>query len=242
MSDAQDEVTTEAQFLAGPGGDLFVCLHRPLGPTVGLSVVICPPVLAEASRNYRREWLLATALAHAGIPTIRFHYRGSGQSADRAEAGLGDMIADALAAASHLRAAVPSTPVGFVGTRLGALVAAGARRGSDDGEGPLVLWQPVVATSTYGRELHRARLMTSMRTRARAGGLRRLEDVLAEDGCVDIAGYRLDRGLHRSMLATGLDVMLDPPAGPLLVLEMSARAASRGRGPRGALAAGRAPR
>lgn len=223
VTDEQDQVTTEAQFLAGPGGDLFACVHRPLGPTLDLGVVICPPVLAEASRNYRREWLLATALAQAGVPTVRFHYRGSGQSADASGVTVQDLTADACAVADHLATLVPSAPLAFVGTRLGALVAAGARRGAGDDAGPLVLWQPVVAPAAYARELHRARLMTSMRTRGRAGGLGRLEEALADDGYVDIAGYRLARDLHVSMLATRLDVLLGPPAGPLLVLEMNAR-------------------
>lgn len=227
LDDHHAHTVHEAMFVQGPAGDLFVSVHRPADRSPRAGVVVCPPVLAEAARNYRREHLLATSLAQRGLVVARFHYRGAGHSHDADHVTLDDLVADAEAVTDHLCTSAGITEVSFVATRLGALVAARVRARPHHAGGGLVLWQPVLSATDYLRELHRARLMTNLRQDTRSRPRRRLEQALSEDGAVEIAGHHLEQALHTSIDGAELRSMLDPPTGSLLLIEMSGRLEAR---------------
>lgn len=218
--DRTSRTSHEASFVPGPAGRLFVAIHRPVGPSPQVGVVVCPPVLAEAARNYRREFQLACALAERGHAVARFHPRGAGHSHEAEGVTFTDLVEDAAAVADHLVATTRVTHLVLIGTRLGAMVAA-ALRGRRHDCGRLVLWQPVTGGDAYLRELHRVRLMTHLRGQTRTGRAQRLDRALAEDHTVEIAGHALDRALHASIEDLDLARLLDPPRGDLLVLEMN---------------------
>lgn len=126
---------------------LFGCRHLPAaGATTG--VVICPPTLSDAEVNYHREARLGRWLARAGVATQRFHYRGTGHSdGDATKTSFAMLLDDARRATDLLRERCGIERIGFLGTRVGALVAARLAR---EAEGvPLALWQPVVDPRRY---------------------------------------------------------------------------------------------
>jgi len=136
-------------FGAGDGaGVLFGCRHMPAAGGASSGVVVCPPTLSDAAVNYHREARLGRWLARAGVATQRFHYRGTGES-DRLPSGptFGTLVDDARRAAEILRDRCGVERVGFLGSRIGALVA--AKVAADHDDAPLALWQPVVDPRRY---------------------------------------------------------------------------------------------
>jgi pimeloyl-ACP methyl ester carboxylesterase len=213
------EVTSreEIGFLETSGPRLFCCVDLPEG-AAHAGVVVCPPLHAEAITSYRREVLLARALASAGLAACRFHYRGTGNSQGEPRAVTFDsMLADARAAAAHLRRRAGCELLGLVGTRYGALVAAAAVA-----DAPVVLWDPVADPGRYFRETFRARLIHDLRRGGPGqGGLQGLLEELRRDGSVDLLGYEVTRDLYDSSLRVSLGQLLGSAGRPALVLQLS---------------------
>lgn len=130
------------------GGVLFGCRHVPAAGGASSGVVICPPTLSDAPINYHREARVGRWLARAGVATQRFHYRGTGHS-DHIPTGISfdSLVADARRAAEVLRERCGIERIGFLGTRVGALVAAKVAAEFDGA--PLALWQPVIDPRRY---------------------------------------------------------------------------------------------
>ena len=223
------------------GHELFVAVHEPdasasasASPSPSsAAVVVCPPLFAEAVRNYRKETALAEALAERGVAAVRFHYHGAGHSGGEAEElSLDDMMADAAGVAERTRASGGGR-LGLVGTRLGAGVAAHAAAAA--GADAVVLWDAVLSGPGYLRELKRAVQIAALRQ----PGMRR--DVIAEaeaEGAADVLGYPLTRRLARQLEAFVVDG-IDPPAAHVLFVELGLAGAARAaveavRGPWGA--------
>lgn len=182
----------EAGFVGDERRRLFLYSHLPIGPARG-ALVVCPSIGAEFRRNYGREVLLARALASRGIAVLRFHYRGMGASDGASEEmTLGTMIADACSVAET--ASAHATHVAFLGTRLGASVAAAAAAAHPGA--PLAVWDPVADFDAYLRELQRSRLVRDLRAGRRSEGF---EDELRTRGRVDILGYRIGGELVESL-------------------------------------------
>lgn len=150
----------EVSFFGSSAGALFGCYHPPhSGKDRDCGVVLCYPMGHEYIRAHRACRLLATRLAAAGYPVLRFDYYGSGDSAGSSEdARLGHWLSDIASAVEHLRQRCCLAKICLVGLRLGGSLAllSAARRGACDS---LVLWQPVVSGRGYVDELrawHRA--------------------------------------------------------------------------------------
>lgn len=117
------------------------------------AVVIAAPLGYEQIHAHRSLRHLADALAHSGIPALRFDWHGTGDSA-----GLDEDPDRWTVWSANLRDAVELVKrqfgvrhVSVVGLRLGATVAA-TSLASPDIEN-LVLWAPVVSGKTYVREM-----------------------------------------------------------------------------------------
>jgi alpha/beta superfamily hydrolase len=134
--------------LFGEAESLFGCRHVPASGDATAGVVICSPLFTDAAINAHREMRLGRWLARAGLVVQRFHYRGTGESdGDPSRVSFGSLVDDARAAAAHLRDNTGIQRIGFVGSRVGALVAARLARDVDGA--PLALWQPVVDPRRY---------------------------------------------------------------------------------------------
>lgn len=134
--------------LFGEAGSLFGCRHVPASGDATAGVVVCSPLFSDAAINAHREMRLGRWLARAGLVVQRFHYRGTGESdGDPARVSFGSLVDDARVAAAHLRDNTGIQRIGFLGSRVGALVAARLARDVDGA--PLALWQPVVDPRRY---------------------------------------------------------------------------------------------
>ena len=209
-------ISDEVDYIAD--GSLFVHTHLPASGTIG-GLVVCSPIHAEFMTNHLREVLLSRTLPGRGIAVQRFNYRGTGQSfGDGGALTFGSMVDDALEAADHLRRRGVES-LGFLGTRLGAIVAARAAREVNEA-GPVVLWQPVVDPERYFREMLRAALVSDL---SKAGGGGRstasMMDRLRADGSIDVFGYEVDRRLVQSLEGRDLATELGG-SGPVLIVQL----------------------
>jgi pimeloyl-ACP methyl ester carboxylesterase len=129
--------------------------HRPApGLTRDVGIVLCSPLGYEAMCTQRTYRHMASRLAAAGFPTLRFDYHGTGDSAGKPSAGarLREWLENVDAAIEELEFVVGVSAVHLIGVRLGATLASimAARRTDVQA---LVLWSPCFSGRTYVREL-----------------------------------------------------------------------------------------
>lgn len=199
------------EFVDTGEGAIATCTNVPTGGDVLGGVVICSSLYNEFLKNYRREVMLARALAMRGIAVQRLHYRGTGHS-DGAptDTTLDTMQHDVRVAAARLAELTGTDHLAFVGTRFGGLVAAGASSGSV----PLALLEPVVDADRFFREGLRTILFAGVvRKRTAPDGARptTVDDLVAEltaAGQIDVLGYTIGLRLFDGARgATLLDLM-----------------------------------
>ena len=133
-----------------PSGDGWVhaMLAAPASP-VG-AVLVVPPLLHEWQRGYRLFALLADALAARGVATLRFDYRGCGESSGEDESFLPSRgIDDAGAMLAELGRRI-ARPAAVLAVRAGALLA---DRMARPPEVRLWHWQAVGDGADYLRAL-----------------------------------------------------------------------------------------
>jgi len=213
------------EFLDESDGGLFCVRHVPESPPVG-SVVVCSPIAAEADYIHRTEVLLGRFLAARGILVQRFQYRGMGNSAGRAEElSFHTMCEDASRVVERVRRLVPGAPVAFVGTRVGAMVAAAAAAATPGA--PLVLWEPTVDSRRYFQEVFRAYMVGAMGGAKPGGETGAVPDpgrVLREEGMIEVMGYPVHRPVYETLLPESLeDLVASGGPRPLWLVQIARR-------------------
>lgn len=117
--------------LEGPAGVLEALLATPDGGTPRAVAVVCHPhPQHEGTMQNKVVHTLARAFVDAGMPALRFNFRGVGNSAGTYDEGVGE-TADAVAAAAWLQARFPGTRLWLAGFSFGAYVAVRASRELD---------------------------------------------------------------------------------------------------------------
>lgn len=217
--DAGDGAIERAEFRGRPGHRVFTFLHLPAPPVRG-AVVICPPLLGEFARNYRREVLLARRLMDLGFPVLRFHYRCTGNSdGDAADLTFDSMVEDTLASIEQLRGEAPGGPLFLLGTRWSALVAASAA--SRHAAAALVLWEPLLDAAAFYKDAFRSLLVRQLRSGAQQPPTRKeLEDRLRAGEPVDAVAYRLEPALYGSSIERSLAGELGSDPRRVLVVQV----------------------
>lgn len=223
----------EAGFLDIDGTRMFAVTYVPVSDA-RMGVVICSSILIEHMTNYRREVVLARALAARGMAVQRFHYRGTGHSAgDESQVTQDLLVEDTRAVVKHFAEQSGVSRLAFVGSRWGALVAAMAA--TDSPQIPLVLVEPVVDTNRYFRDLGRARRVIDLRATAdewETGESQQvlekgsrpaatsLEQEFEKQGWADTLGWMLYEPLYTSGSGKRLDEVLMDRTGPLLLVQL----------------------
>jgi alpha/beta superfamily hydrolase len=213
-----DDGRVEARFIGRDDERLLISHYLPDRPGP-CALVICPSIHHEAVSNDRREFQIATSASQQAYPATRFHYRGTGHSDGELLAiDLESMIEDAVTAGAALREASGAAQVVYLGTRLGAVIAAGAAARTD--AAGIVLWEPVISADSYYRDVFRARRIARM---ASMGAIKSKDPAAAleRDGSVDVMGYSLGIKLRDSMAAVTLTGLLGSRAWPMLVVQLS---------------------
>jgi pimeloyl-ACP methyl ester carboxylesterase len=147
-------------------------------------VVICAPLGFEQLHANRSLRHLADALAAQGVPTLRFDWHGTADSAgsDADRSRRTTWHANVRDAVAWLRTTLGCKSVSVVGLRLGAMLAVEALgpEALENGDCEnLVLWSPAVCGKSYMRQMQTIEQLAESRSRP--------DD--AQPGDVEAAGY-----------------------------------------------------
>ena len=114
----------ESFFLQGPAGRLECMLKLPAPGAEGSgAAVICHPhPLFGGTLHNKVVHAAAEALVAAGLPTLRFNFRGVGGSGGAHDNGRGEQ-GDLQAVLDHVEARFPGRPLVLAGYSFGAYVA-----------------------------------------------------------------------------------------------------------------------
>ena len=148
-------------FYFGPtDGRLFGWLHHARAQTrTDTGLIVCQPFGYEAICCHRGARTLAEGAAELGMPSLRFDYLGTGDSAEiGSEANQIDIWSqDILMAIDELRTRTGVTRICLAGFRMGALLSVLAATRCDAVQA-LLMVSPVISGRRYLRELRTTRL------------------------------------------------------------------------------------
>lgn len=215
-------ITETVGYLGDPGRRYLVYAHQPPGaPRLG--IVICPPLLGDFVANYRREVVCARRLAESGVAVWRFQYLGTGNSegswCDASFSTLRECAEDVARYASEVMGDVP---VGMVGTRMSAFVAA-ACIARQPPAAPLILWDPVIDPKSHFRQAFRAESMRNIKEKwANSPSVSDMMEIMTTKGSVDVLGYSLPLSLYQDALELQLAALLGQRNRPVLIVTMAA--------------------
>ncbi len=115
--------------IPGPAGQLEALLSEPddLQAHPAMAVICHPHPLYSGSMQNKVVHILASTFGKQGLPTLRFNFRGVGQSAGEYDEGRGEQ-ADLAAAVGWMREHYPGRPLWLAGFSFGAWVAYMAHR------------------------------------------------------------------------------------------------------------------
>jgi alpha/beta superfamily hydrolase len=123
MTQAHPQTKSESLIVRGPVGDLETVIDAPEVGAVGEVAVVCHPhPLHGGTMTNKVAHMLAKSFNSAGIPAIRFNFRGVGKSAGTYAEGIGETD-DALAIIEWARSRWVGASISLAGFSFGGAVA-----------------------------------------------------------------------------------------------------------------------
>ncbi len=214
----------EQVVIAGEGGRLFGMMHCPAPGSVRGAFAICHPFAEEKKCAHRALVMLARAMAAEGFAALRFDLTGCGDSeGTHGDATVSVWRRDIAAAVGFLGERAPGVPVGAMGVRLGATLAAAAAADLPHLK-RLILWEPVLSGEDYFATSLRRILIKQMMTDGRSRNTRDefLQRLRRGEGTVDYDGFEVTGALYQELC--GLRLPAAPPADDVFMLQIGVRA------------------
>jgi alpha-beta hydrolase superfamily lysophospholipase len=210
--------SAKALYFRSGEGCLFGWLHGAVsGSKREMGVVICQPFGYEAICAHRGIRVFAETFAAAGIPTLRFDYLGTGDSAeiDPSANQLEVWTLDILAAIRELRSRTGVRRVCVLGFRLGTLLARLAAARSDSVDG-LIAVSPIVTGRRYLRELRTTRLAAAM---GLAGEETASNDAAQRSTGMEVSGFSLSAATLAALAKVDASMLGPRSMPPTLLIE-----------------------
>lgn len=111
--------------IPGAAGRIEGVMHLPDAAPLGIAVVAHPLPIMGGTMDNKVVTTLTKAFVELGYATLRFNFRGVGESAGNYDEGNGE-TSDAVAAANFMRGEFPGLPLLLAGFSFGAYVQARA--------------------------------------------------------------------------------------------------------------------
>jgi alpha-beta hydrolase superfamily lysophospholipase len=220
----------QALYFYSAGKTLFGWLHRPTrGPVADLGLVICKPFGYEATCSHRSVRAFAEAAADLGVPTLRFDYLGTGDSADIEPQAdqLEVWSRDVLAAISELQRSTGVRRVCLLGIRLGALLATLASRQCRAVDS-VILIGPIVSGPRHLRELRTTRLAASLKAGPTTpSGNPSVDTRVANSASLDVSGFPMSAATVAALSQIDLASLTTPPARQTLIIDGDSQPSGR---------------
>jgi alpha/beta superfamily hydrolase len=143
---------TVRESVAGPAGAIECAFDRPEAAPVGIAVICHPHPQGGGTLDNKVVQTLARAFMEVGWASLRFNYRGVGQSDGEWDEGRGELD-DALAVvrAARERPGFASLPLALAGFSFGGFIAAAAAERLGEGDKPRRM--VLIAPSTEKHEV-----------------------------------------------------------------------------------------
>lgn len=109
----------------GPAGVIEAVVSDPGAGRAGVAIIAHPHPLYGGTLDNKVVQTLAKAFESIGYMTVRFNFRGVGESAGEFDEGRGE-LEDLLAVAAHVRSHIPGSGLVLAGFSFGASIAAAA--------------------------------------------------------------------------------------------------------------------
>ncbi len=211
------------EYIAGANEALLLVSYVPHAAERGI-VLLAPPFAEEMNRSRKQVAMQARALANVGYRVAIVDLSGTGDSGgDFESATLECWALDLVAAAAHFGRDVPLT---LWGVRMGALIAAYARKQHGLAVDRWLFCSPVLRGTLFMTQFLRLRMLSAMIATDDKSG-ENLVDIkarLSDGETVEIAGYPLSAGLYGSLDALALsDLISADDMAPMGWFEMAAR-------------------
>lgn len=184
--DGELRIQERATFSGTPTDAVLTLLHLPLGQRPAGRVLMCSSLYEDLQMHYRRDVLVARDLAQKGIAVVRFHYRGTGNSASLSSGSpvMSTMVADAMTALAVLADHSDGPLILYGGRAASLLISELAPRVGPSG---VILVAPTLTGEDYFRGMSRAGTLARLRDSPQ-GAPTSLRDQLAEQGSADVLG------------------------------------------------------
>jgi len=178
--EAANKVLHRTLFLAGPAGRLEALLWTTGDANPARTALVCHPhPLFGGTMHNKVAFQAAKSLQRAGMPVLRFNFRGAGQSEGTHDRGHGERD-DVRAALDFLAAEFPGRPVVLAGFSFGSWV--GLRVGAEDARVSHLIGVGIPVNDSdfsYLRESTKPKLFV-VGTRDQFAAQDRVESVVAE--------------------------------------------------------------
>ncbi|MDP6118520.1 MAG: alpha/beta hydrolase [Planctomycetota bacterium] len=190
--------------ISSGGQNVYGILHLPDGDPTH-AIVYCSPFAEEQKSTYRVFVELARHLADKGVASLRFDYRGTGDSDGYFQDYLlEDWIGDTVAAIECLKEKSGLDRICVLGVRFGGFIGIQAAQQSES-VSDLILWQPIISGKQFHRQEMRRFMIRQMMTSGKATkGEEELASDAEEENVIDMDGYLMRKELTEGIKETDL--------------------------------------
>ena len=215
-------------FFSCEGFKLFSMLHVPGKlPVKKTGFVFCAPFAEEKLWSQRVFVNFARALAKNGYYSLRFDYRGHGDSDGVFEdATIETRLSDIKNSVDFLKKQTGVENVCVLGLRIGATLA--ALFSKTDKIDFLILWEPIIDGQKYIQQCLRSNLATQMSLYRKIRKTReQLIEQLKIGGYVNIDGYLISREFYDQIIDINLNKQAGHMKQPVLVCKINKTASAK---------------